>query len=378
MADSKNIVIVAGEASGDLHGANLVRELLNLDPNIKFFGMGGDMMKDAGVHITYHVRDMAIMGIFEVISKLPLIKKAMKDMEDLMSIIKPDAIILIDYPGFNLRLAKKAEARGIKVIYYISPQVWAWHKSRVKTIARVVDRMMVVFPFEVPIYEKAGVNVDFVGHPLMDVVPYQRDPLEARKGLGFNSSDRVIGLLPGSRKREVDSLLPEMIQAARLISKKSEGVRSVIPVANTLDISYIKGFTAGSGLDIQVFSGRAYDVMAASDLILIASGTATLEAAIIGTPMIMAYKLASLTYFIGRRLVDLEFGSLPNIIAGKGIIPELVQGNATGERMAEEALRMLGDNEYLASMKSELGKVRETLGGPGASRRAAEIVYRAV
>ncbi len=378
MADSKNIIIVAGEASGDMHGANLVRELLALDPNIRFFGMGGDMMKDAGVHISYHVRDMAIMGIFEVISKLPLIKKAMKDMEDLMSIIKPDAIILIDYPGFNLRLAKKAKARGIKVIYYISPQVWAWHKSRVKTIARVVDRMMVVFPFEASIYEKAGVNVDFVGHPLMDVVPHQRDPLEVREGLGFNDSDKVIGLLPGSRKKEVDSLFPEMIQAARLISKKSEGVRFVVPVANTLDISYIKAFTAGSGLDIQVFSGRAYDVMAASDLILIASGTATLEAAIIGTPMIMTYKLASLTYFIGRRLVDLEFGSLPNIIAGKGVIPELVQKNATGERMAEEALNILSDKGRIEDMKEGLRNVRESLGGPGASRRAAEIVYRAV
>src|SRR3990172_7885150 len=329
MADSKNIVIVAGEASGDLHGSNLVRELLNLDPNIKFFGMGSDMMKEAGVHITYHVRDMAIMGIFEVISKLPLIKKAMRDMEDIMSIIKPDTLILIDYPGFNLRLAKKASARGIKVIYYISPQVWAWHKSRVKTIAKVVDRMMVVFPFEVPIYEKAGVNVDFVGHPLMDVVPYQREPHEVREGLGSKSSDRVIGLLPGSRKKEVDSLLPKMIQAARLISKKMEGVRFIIPVANTLDISYIKDFTAGSGLDIQVFSGRAYDVMASSDLILIASGTATLEAAIIGTPMVITYRVAPLTYIIGKMLVDIDFVGLPNIVSGEGVVPELIQGDAT-------------------------------------------------
>ena len=373
---TKNFLIVAGEASGDLHGANLVRELLALDPNISFFGMGGDMMKEAGVNISHHVREMAIVGIFEVINKLPLIRKAMRDMEELMDVMKPEVVVLIDYPGFNLRLARKAKARGIKVVYYISPQVWAWHKSRVKTIAKVVDKMMVAFPFEVPIYEKAGVDVEFVGHPLMDSVPAGFDRGEIRRSLGFGGADTVIGLLPGSRKREVESLLPEMLKAARVISKKVEGAKFAIPVANTLDVEYIKGFTDSVDIDIHIFKGNTYDVMAAADLILIASGTATLEAAIVGTPMVMTYRMAPLTYFIGRRLVNLEFGSLPNIIAGKGIIPELVQGDATGERMAEECLNILGDKKRSEEMKRDLRKVRETLGGPGASKRAAEIVSK--
>ncbi len=378
MSDTKNILIVAGEASGDMHGANLVRELLRMDPNIKFFGMGGDMMKAAGVNISHHVREMAIVGIVEVISKLPLIKRAMKDMENLLDIIKPEVVVLIDYPGFNLRLAKRAKDRGIKVVYYISPQVWAWHKSRVKTIAKVVDKMMVVFPFEVPFYEAAGVNVEFVGHPLMDVVPVESERDEIRSRLGFNRSDTVIGLLPGSRKKEIELLLPEMVKAAGLIAKNREEVRFAVPVAGTLDIEYIKGFTSGASAEINIFSGRAYDVMAASDFLLVASGTATLEAAIVGTPMAMTYRMAPLTYFIGRRLVNLEFGSLPNIIAGKGIIPEFVQHNATGEKMAEEVLKVLSDTGRMAEMKEDLRKVREALGGPGASRRAAEIVYKAL
>jgi lipid-A-disaccharide synthase len=373
---AKNVLIVAGEASGDLHGANLVRELLRIDPSIKFFGIGGDMMREAGVNIAHHVRDMAVVGIFEVINKLPLIKRAMNDMVGLMDVIRPETVILIDYPDFNLRLAKRAKERGIKVVYYISPQVWAWRKGRAKTIAKVTDKIMVVFPFEAPIYEAAGVDVEFVGHPLMDVVPaiFDRDGLKA--GLGFGRSDVVIGLLPGSRRREVEYLFPEMLKAAGIIAKNIDGVRFAVPVANTLSVDYIKGFTAGAGVDAQAFSGKTYDVMAASDILLIASGTATMEAAILGTPMVMAYRLAPLTYMIGRMLVGLEYGSLPNIIAGKGIIPELVQRDAAGERMADEALRILADRECLKGMREELRKVRDALGGPGASRRAAEIVYR--
>ena len=373
---TKNFLIVAGEASGDLHGANLVRELLALDPNISFFGMGGDMMKEAGVNISHHVREMAIVGIFEVIHKLPLIRKAMKDMEELMDVMKPEVVVLIDYPGFNLRLARKAKARGIKVVYYISPQVWAWHKSRVKTIAKVVDKMMVAFPFEVPIYEKAGVDVEFVGHPLMDAVPAEFNRDEIRSRLGFKGSDTLIGLLPGSRKKEIDLLLPEMLEAARILTEKIDGLKFAIPVAGTLDVDYIKGFTSGIDAEVSLFRGRAYDVMAASDFLLVASGTATLEAAIVGTPMAMTYRMSPLTYFIGRRLVDLEFGSLPNIIAGRGIIPEFVQSNATGEKMAEEVLKVLSDTGRMAEMKEDLRKVREALGGPGASKRAAKIVYK--
>lgn len=374
----KNILIIAGEASGDMHGANLVRELLNIDPDIRFFGIGGYMMKDAGVKISHHARDMAIVGIFEVISKLSLIRKAMKDMVDFMDTVKPDAVILIDYPDFNLRIAKKASARGIRVIYYISPQVWAWRKGRVKTISRVVDKMLVVFPFELPIYRDAGVDVEFVGHPLMDVVPVNQNRNSARRELGFGEDDTVIGLLPGSRKREIEYLLPEMLKAARLIAKKVGGARFAIPVANTLDTEYIKGFISGTDIDVQLFSGKTYSVMAASDILLMSSGTATLEAAIIGTPLVVAYRMMPLTYMIGKRLVHLELGSLPNIVAGKGILPELIQGDATGGKMAEEVLRMLNDKERLADMRRDLRGVREALGAPGASRRAAEIVYRAV
>lgn len=378
MADSKNILIVAGEASGDMHGANLVREMLKLDPSIKFFGIGGDMMKDAGVRISHHARDMAIVGIFEVINKLSLIRRAMRDMEGLMDTLRPDAVILIDYPDFNLRVAKKAKNKGIKVLYYISPQVWAWRKGRVKTISKVVDKMLVVFPFELSIYRDAGVDAEFVGHPLIDIVPIGLDRNSAREGLGFVECGTVIGLLPGSRRIEVECLFPEMLKAARLIKEKVKGAGFAVPVANTLSMDYIKGFTSGADIDVKVFSGKTYDVMAASDILLIASGTATLEAAISETPMVVTYRMMPLTYMIGKRLVHLTLGSLPNIVAGKEIVPELIQDNAKGEKMAEEAFRLLDDKERLTGMKRELRGVREALGAPGASRRAAEVVYKAI
>lgn len=376
MVDAKNIVIVAGEASGDLHGANLVREILRLDPDIGFFGIGGDLMKDAGVNISHHVRDMAVVGFFEVINKFPLIRRAMRDMEDLLNSVKPDAVILIDYPGFNLRLARRAKALGIKVIYYISPQIWAWHKSRMDTIKEVVDKMLVVFPFEVPIYKTAGVDVEFVGHPLMDAVPLSMVRDSVRTGLGFESFDTVIGILPGSRKREVESLLPEMLKASKLLAKKISNLKLAIPVAPTLDPGYIEDMVRGMDLDVRVFKGRAYDVMAASDVILIASGTATLEAAIVGTPMVITYRVSPVTYWLGKMLVNIEFIGLPNIVAGKGIIPELIQGDATAARMADETLKMLSNKEYLEDIKNGLKRVRQALGGPGASGRAAERLYK--
>lgn len=370
---SKRVMIIAGEASGDLHGANLVKEMLREEPGIRFFGIGGDRMRAAGVEILLHSSEMAVVGLTEVFAKAGAILRARRLLKTALRYDAPDLVILIDYPDFNLYVARHAKRRGCRVFYYISPQVWAWRKNRVFTIARLVDRMAVILPFEKALYDRVGLDVEFVGHPLLDIVKrkYLRD--EALDRFGLETHRRTVALVPGSRPGEIERILPEMLRAAeRLLAKYGE-IQFVLPRAFSLERSEIERFTDRAAFGVSVVDGDAYDVIGAADIAIVTSGTATLETALLETPMVIVYRVSPLSYGIGRMAVRIDHIGLPNIIAGRTIVPELIQGNATGEKIAREVGTLLDDEERMTRMKADLRAVRERLGEPGAAARAARL-----
>lgn len=372
------MMIVAGEASGDLHGSNLVRAVRELSPDISFFGMGGELMKEAGADILLDSSEIAVVGISEVVSKLRKILEALNLLKKKIKAERPSLLVLIDFPDFNLKIAECAKKAGIPVLYYISPQVWAWRKGRVNKIAGIVDRMAVVFPFEVEIYKKAGLDARFVGHPLIDAVKIDDSATEIRKGIGADKGEKIIGLLPGSREKEIKSLLPAMLESAEIMASRSPEFRFVLPLAHTVKRDLIDEYLPLYNVKVTVVSGRTYEVLSICDMAFIASGTATLEAAVIGTPMVVVYKISALSYILGRLLVKLPYVSLPNIVAGREIIPELLQDDANPGRMVEEAFAILFGKGKSEEMKRALQEVREKLGGGGASKRAAQLVTEMV
>jgi lipid-A-disaccharide synthase len=373
---SKKVMMVTGEASGDLHGAHLMETIHRVDPNIQFFGMGGEALKRAGMNLLYHNQSLSVVGITEVLLKLGSIRNALRGLKRSLEIERPDLVILIDFPDFNLRLAKFVHERGIPVFYYISPQVWAWRPGRVKLIARRVKKMVVFFAFEVPIYEAAGVDVEWVGHPLLDVVKPALPKEEAVKQLGLDPGKPILGLLPGSREQELERLLPVLLDAAHLLQQESPGLQFVIPLAPGLTKTSVSRWMENAWVPVKLVEGQTYDVMNLSDLLIMASGTATLEAAILGKPMIIIYKVSSLSYWIGRLLVHVKHIGLVNLVAGKGIVPELIQKDASPERIAREALRILKNPTLRQEMTESMIEVRKNLGDPGAVQRAARIVLR--
>jgi lipid-A-disaccharide synthase len=366
-------MIIAGEASGDLHGAALVREALARDPSLQFFGMGGVRMREAGVHTLVDAADMAVVGLVEVVAHFGTIARAFRTLTRALREERPELLILIDYPDFNLLLARAAKKAGVKVLYFISPQVWAWRSGRVKTIAERVDHMAVVFPFEVPFYERAGLPVTFVGHPLSDLVRPTMSRQEAESLFGLDPRRKVVGLFPGSRRSEIRRLLPVIIAAAKKLKRREPAVQFILPLASSLSRADIDPYLVGSGLGITVISGKGYDVMQVCDAIVTASGTVTLEIALMGVPMVIIYKVSFLTYQIGKRLVEVEHGGLCNIVAGDRIVQELIQKDCTPVAIADELQRLLNDGEYAAEMRGKLAQVREKLGAPGAAGRVAEL-----
>ncbi|MEX2116273.1 MAG: lipid-A-disaccharide synthase [Bacteroidota bacterium] len=369
----KRVMMIAGEASGDLHGAGVVRELKKADPSIDVFGVGGDQMKREGMTVVYHVRELGFMGFVEVVKHLPFIKVMEYTLGQIVKFKKPDVLVLIDYPGFNLRFARKVKHYGMKIVYYISPQIWAWHASRVRKIKELVDKMLVVFPFEVPLYEKEGVPVDFVGHPLLEVLDTQFDRKNFCKRYGIDASKKILALIPGSRRQEIERIFPVMLQAARRVAAEME-MEVVIAVAPTLDQQY---FAAMHNLEgIHLVQGATYDVMAHSAFAMVTSGTATLETACFGTPMMVVYKTSWPTYIIGRALVQIHSIGLVNIVAGKKIVPEFIQHRATPSALAKEAMGILRSEDRLSTMRNDLRAIREKLGSPGASRRVANLILQ--
>jgi len=370
---NKTIMIVAGEASGDMHGAHLVREILKINPALNFYGIGGNKLKEEGVQLLASASDMAVVGLTEVISKLGKILKIMGIMKRSLDERRPDLVILIDYPDFNLPLAKAAQKRGIKVFYYISPQVWAWRKSRIGQIKKTVDKMAVILPFEVDTYGREGFAVNYVGHPLLDMVKLNYSKQELRKKFGLAGDKITIAIMPGSRPSEVRKLMPELMRAAEILQKEIPAIQFVLPLADTLQKTEVVEFISGSRVKVKVVSGQTYDVVSCADLALVASGTATLETALLKVPMVIVYKLSLLSYAIGRLIVDVKNIGLVNIIAGKTIVPELIQKDASGKRIAEEALAILKNGEKRQEIIKELEAIRGRLGEPGAARRAAQI-----
>lgn len=366
-------MIIAGEASGDMHGANLVRAMLNVHPGLNFYGIGGKRLREEGVQLLADAADMAVVGLTEVISKLRKILGIMGMMKKSLDERRPDLVILIDYPDFNIPMAKAAGKKGIKVLYYISPQVWAWRKGRIGQIKKSVSRMAVILPFEVDIYRKENFKADYVGHPLLDMVKTGYSKPESRKIIGIAENKTTVGILPGSRHSEIIKLMPELLRAAEILQKEIPDVQFVLPLADTLDEKAVHDIISGFDVQIKVISGRTYDVIASADLALVASGTATLETALLQVPMVIVYKISLLSYFIGRLFVRVKNIGLVNIIAGKTIVPELIQKDATGERIAQEALSILKNKERTEEIIKELSAIRAKLGDPGAAIRAAQI-----
>ncbi|PKN70963.1 MAG: lipid-A-disaccharide synthase [Deltaproteobacteria bacterium HGW-Deltaproteobacteria-12] len=374
MITSKTVMIIAGEASGDMHGASLVQEMLKIDPNLNFFGIGGNKMAESGVKLLANVAETAVVGLTEVVSKLFGFIKIIRNLTKSLDNLKPDLVILIDYPDFNLNIvARAAKKRNIKIFYYISPQVWAWRQGRINQIKKLVNKMAVILPFEVDLYASRGFRVHYVGHPLLDLVKRNYSKTESRQKFNLAGAKTTIGLLPGSRISEVEKLLPEMLRAAATLEKQIPDIQFVLPLADTLEEKIISEIISRLGIKINVIRGNTYDVISCADLAIVASGTATLETALLGIPMIIVYKISPLSYFIGKLVISVQNIGLVNIIAGKTIVPELIQGEASGERIAREALAILTNDEKKRQIIKELNSIRAKLGNPGAAIRAAKL-----
>lgn len=377
----KKILIIAGEASGDIYGADLARHLLKTRPDLKISGIGGKRMRDAGVDILYDISYISVVGLSEILPKLRTINKVFNLVSDIIKSGGADLVVLIDYPGFNIRLAGVAEKAGVPAVYYISPQVWAWRKGRIRKLVGRIKKMIVILPFEEEIYTKEGINCSFLGHPLVDEVLSTRDIKDSMQLYGLNENKTVLGILPGSRTVEVRTLLPLFLTSAQIIIDENPGIQVIMAVAESLDFDEVEGIVhkwkasdSNRSLDLKLIKGDANDVINVSNVILAASGTITLQAALFGKPMVIVYKLSLFTYVIARLLVKVKHIGLVNILAGRRIVPELVQYDATPVKIAGEAKRFLYDTQYYEQTKKELNAVRLMLGSPGASERVAREI----
>jgi len=374
----KKILIVAGEASGDLHGSKLVSALLSLQPELEIYAVGSKLMRQAGAKVLIDSSTLAVVGITEVLGQLPNIFKAYRALKKFIKEEDLRLLILIDFPDFNLRLAKVAQRAKIPVLYYISPQVWAWRKGRVPKIARLVNKMAVILPFEVDLYQEAGLEAEFVGHPLLDIISSGQENLGEERGK-IEKGNPFIALLPGSRLKEVKTLLPAMLEAAKIIFAQKSTAKFILPIAPSIPRAEIeKILPASFEVPLTLMENQAYRAMARADLIILASGTATLEAAIFQKPMIIVYQVSLLSYIIGKALIKVRWVGLVNIIAGKKIVPELLQGDVQGGLIAAEALKILEDEHYRKEMLINLAEVKQKLGAPGAARRVAQMALQMI
>ncbi len=378
-----NFLLSAGEASGDTYGAQLVEALRQLAPATSFFGMGGEKMRTAGCDLLVHANEVAVVGLVEVLTHLPGIRRRFKHLVAEAARRKPDAAVLIDFPDFNLRLARELHRLSIPVFYFVSPQVWAWRSGRVKQIRKYVRKMIVIFPFEQDFYKQHGVDVCYVGHPLAYAPAPQISREEFAAKYGLNPGKQWIALLPGSRKKEVRLNLPAMLDAAGLLQKQGNDFEYVLPVASTLEQSWLREQLAASPLPIKL-SDNARATLTHARAGVVASGTATVEAALAGTPFVVVYRLAALTWLLGRRLVRLDTFAMPNLIAGsliagRKIVPELIQGGFTAESVVRELSKIIPDGPGREQMLADIKQVQERLreradGGAPVARAAQEIM----
>lgn len=371
-------MVVAGEASGDLHAANMVRALRRLRPELRFSGMGGGALRDAGVEILVDSTRLAVVGLVEVLAHYGDIRRALNTLKHSIEREPPRLLVLVDYVEFNLRLARFAKGKGVKVLFYVSPQVWAWRARRVRRIGQVIDAMAVLFPFEEAVYRKHGIPVRYVGNPLVDEVRASADCYTLRRGFGLNETAPVVGILPGSRRGELRRHLPLIMASARLLRSRIPSVQFIMPIAPGVDVERDVTPHVDEGLGIVQVSGRTYDAMHASDALMIASGTATLEAGLLRVPMAILYRVSPITYAILKRLILIRDIGLANIVAGERVVPEFIQHEATPEAIAGEIERLLTDNDYARQVRERLGIIRERLGEGGGSENVARMALELI
>lgn len=370
----RRALIVTGEASGDLHGGNLVRAARQIDPDLSFFGVGGNSMAAAGCDILIDSEELAVMGIVEVVEYFPVIYRALQRLKKIIhGPERPDLLILIDFPEFNLRLARQAKKAGIPVLYYISPQVWAWRRWRARKIARLVDRMAVILPFEADFYRGHNIDVSYVGNPLLEEAGVRLERKVLLSSLGLDAMRPVIGLFPGSRRNELRYNLETIVAAAEFIRQRCPAVQFLLPVAPSFNPDIFRDKLAQRDLPVTLTQENIYDIANACQAVISVSGTVTLQTALVGTPMAVVYKMAPLSYAIGKRLVRIPFISLANIVAGRGVVREFIQHAATPTALADEIIRILEDKAYAEAMRSGLLSIRERMGGKGCSERVARM-----
>lgn len=366
----ERVMMIAGEASGDSHGARVIGELKKRRPSVEVYGIGGDNMQREGMELLFHTSSLSFMGFVEVVKHLSFIRKVERRLEKVLVERPPDVLVLIDYPGFNLRFARKARLHNIRILYYISPQVWAWHKSRVKKMKPLVDRMKVIFPFEVDLYKKEGINVEFVGHPLAESLRSTMTRGEFCNEAGLDPDRKILGLLPGSRQQEIDRIFPTMLEAGSELRLK-HGIQIAVGVASNLGVEELKRFVPGNSA-LVLIENKTHELMRHADAAIVTSGTATLETGWFATPLVIVYKTSPLSFFIGRMVVDLANIGLVNIVAGKTVAPEFLQSEMTVRNLVAAIGRILTDEAYNHTMKVELSQIRQKLGQTGASSRVAE------
>lgn len=367
------VFISAGEASGDLHAAALTRAILQRDPTVQVFGMGGDALAAAGGEVVFNYKDYSVMGFVEVLQSLPRLFGLKKAFRRLMEERKPDVFVTVDYPDFNMRVAKEAKALGIPVFSYIPPSAWAWRRGRAKNVARLATKVACIYPFAAQVYQEAGANVEFVGNPLVDIVQPTLSPQEGEAFIGKRPGHPVVLLLPGSRVKEITGVLPVMLQALPKIREKRPEVDFVLQKAPSIERELLQSILASSAVPVKVVEGRGYDVMATSDAALATSGTVTLEAALCGLPSVICYAASPLSMWIAKRMVYVKYIGLPNILAGREILPELIQEKMTPDHMAASILHFL-EPEAASAVREEMRQAVAKLGQPGAVDRTAELI----
>lgn len=395
------VMMVAGDPSGDINGAALAKVLRERHPGIRMWGMGGSRMREAGVRLLFNLSALSSVGVVEALRNYPVLKRLLVRLGEILDSHRPDVLVLIDFPGFNLKLAELAKAKGVPVVFYFSPSAWAWGKGRAQQVAKLAARVCTVLPQEDEVYREAGAQVTYVGHPLLDLVKVTESPEAFRQRWNLQDAHPLVALLPGSREQEIRYLLPLMLRAARSLKRELPKARFAVAVAHSFSTDHLQRLAAAAGEGPREegaaegqraagstpggedpreeawplwIEGETYNLLAAADLGWVASGTATLEAALLGTPIITVYKVAPPTYALGKMLVKIPHISMPNIIAGREVVPELLQTEASPSRLVEETLSLWRDPTRREAMRQAYGEIRQRLGGPGAIERAAAVV----
>lgn len=369
------ILISAGEASGDIHAAAVTAALKRIDSTTEVFGMGGDELRAAGGEVLFDIKDHGVMGFVEVLKKLPDLFKLRREFARVMDERKPDCLVVVDYPGFNMKLAKLAHDKGIPVVSYIAPSAWAWNKGRAKNVAKIVDKVACIFPFEYDVYKEAGAPAEFVGHPLVDIVHPTMERAEAEAWVGKEPGRPLVLLMPGSRLMEIERMLDVILEGAKLLQKQMPQVQFAMPRAGTIPLEMLQSKIQTSGLEVKITEGHNYDLFSVADLALATSGTVTLEAAMCGLPSVILYRTSAITAFIARRVINIPNIGLPNIVAGRQILPELLQEELTPAKLAATAVELLAP-ERRPQLEANLAYMKERLGEPGAVNRVAQLILR--